>query len=126
MRFNPDQLTKQNSTRNTVLNTVFSVLSVFLFFIGYSGQVKTGTPTPDEKKLTSISTQLPKMVKKQGIYAHITHTGPHTNILTSISAIIEGRKGNIWATTTGEGVYCYNVNSQKMIMYWLTCNRINI
>lgn len=52
MRFNPDQLTKQNGTGNTVLKTVFSVLSVFLFFISYNGQVKTGTPTPDEKKLT--------------------------------------------------------------------------
>lgn len=97
-------------TGNFLFNSISSLLSAFLFFTSCNGQVKTDTSSQNVGKptTTSMTSESPKMVKKQGIYSHMTHTGPHTDSLVSISSIIEDKKGNIWATTTGEGVYCYN------------------
>jgi len=93
-------------TGNFLLNSISSLLSVFLFFNSCSGQVKTGAPANNVDKPTT--SKPPKMIKKQGAYSHMTHTGTHTDTLVSISSIIEDTKGNIWVATTGEGVYCYN------------------
>ena len=99
---------KRYMTINFLFNPISSLLSAFLFFASCNGQVRTDASTQNAGEPKTMISELPKMVKKQGTYSHMTHTGPHTDTLVSISSIIEDRKGNIWATTTGEGVYRYN------------------
>lgn len=59
----------------------------------------------------AVTDERPKMIRTQGVYSYMTHTGPHTDTSVSISAILEDKKGNIWLATMGEGVYCYNGRS---------------
>lgn len=80
--------------------------SVFLFFTSCNGQVKTNEPANYENEANTSDP--PKLIKKQGTYSYMTHTGPHSDTLVSISNILEDTKGNIWVATSGEGVYCYN------------------
>ncbi|MBX3163362.1 MAG: hypothetical protein KF900_02685 [Bacteroidetes bacterium] len=70
--------------------------------------MKTQVPTNNSNEQKTTSNELPKMIKKQGTYSYMTHTGPHSNTLGGISTIVEDMKGNIWVATAGEGVYCYN------------------
>lgn len=93
-------------TRNFSISPFTLFFSVFLFFTSCNGQVKTNQPAKYDS-VTNTS-EPPKMIKKQGTYSYMTHTGPHSDILVSISNILEDTKGNIWVATSGEGVYCYN------------------
>lgn len=86
----------------------FLFMLLITFFTSCNGQVKTNTPIQISNEQKNTSNELPKMTKKQGTYSHMTHTGLHSDTLVSISNILEDIKGNIWVTTSGEGVYCYN------------------
>lgn len=87
---------------------VFFLMLSLTFCTSCRGQVQTNPLGNNSNEQKTISNEPPKMVKKQGIYSHITHTGPRTDTSVSISAIIEDMKGNIWVTTMGEDVYCYD------------------
>ncbi len=89
----------------------FGLMFLVAFFTSCNGQVNSNTSTVNvnQQQITRIAA--PKMIRKQGVYSYMTHTGPHTDTSVSINSIIEDRKGNIWVATMGEGVYRYDGDS---------------
>lgn len=90
---------------------VLGLLFLFGLFTSCNGQVQSKTSTGNASAQKRISNASAKMIKKQGAYAYMTHTGPHTDTSVSISAIAEDRNGDIWVATMGEGIYRYDGES---------------
>lgn len=78
-------------------NSIFSLLLVSILFTSCNGQTKTQQPKETVVKQLSFTSKNPKLSKTQG-----------TNDYQNVHCIIQGKDGNIWLTTTGEGVYRYN------------------
>lgn len=89
---------------------IYLLLLLLIFVTSCNGQVKIQSQETVNDSKISTNGQ-PKMVKKQGIYSYLTHTGPHTDTNICIGPILEDKFGNIWVTTMGEGVYRYDRKS---------------
>ena len=96
---------------NLLLCTIPSLLSAFLCCSSCNGQVKTNTSINNSSEQKTITNKSPKMIKNQGTFSYMTHTGPRTDKNVEISSIIEDKAGNLWIATMGEGVYCYDGKS---------------
>lgn len=109
MKFNFVGNANNTMTGNFSARLLLLLLPAFTFFTSCNGQVKTDVPVNSISEINEG--ELPKMIKDQGTYSYMTHTGPHSDTNTSISCILEDKDGNIWVATMGEGVYCYNGTS---------------
>ncbi len=73
---------------------LYPLLFLLLFFISCNGQVKKNLPKTDTESL-------PKMIRTQGI------------VSGNVGCELQDKAGNLWFSTSGEGVYRYDGTSFK-------------
>jgi ligand-binding sensor domain-containing protein len=78
---------------------ICSLLLLFIFITSCSGQVKTDLSKDGVSELKIISNGQPKLIRTQGVVSGNVHCN------------LQDKAGNIWFSTSGEGVYRYDGKS---------------
>ena len=84
-------------TITRIINPIFSLLLLLIFFTSCNGQTKTEQAKETVVEQLSFTSKNPKLTQTQG-------TTEHQNV----HCILQDKHGNIWFGTTGEGVYRYD------------------
>ena len=87
----------QQMTKYYLHKPIYAMLLVSLFFTSCNGQTKTQPEADSVRKPNTIPGGQSKIVKTQ-----------NTNDNENLDCGLQDKAGNLWFTTTGEGVYCYD------------------